>query len=480
MRTLDRRQFISTAACAALASSSRMLASETTKRPNILIIFSDQISFDALSSTIGNHYLNTPNLDALRAKGMYFSRAYVANPLCVPSRTSMFTGRYPVETAIETNDTDEETNHGSERAPDPAVFPCMATLFRDAGYRTAYFGKWHLPYSYPSTEGAASINGFDHMATEIVDVETADHVNAFLSQPHDAPFFAVASFLNPHNICQWARGETMNQGAIGEPPPPDQCPPLRANHGIMKDEPEIMGIMRRAYHNSPLFPVGGWDDAKWRQYEWAYYRVVERVDRLIGKVTTHLAEQKLEDNTLVLFTGDHGECQGAHFFNQKTVLFEEAARVPFMISYPARIKPGTSDMLMNTGVDMLPTLCDFAGITPTTVVRGESLLPVATGRVRHAKRQFVVTSNHLVQGGPVDGKDYTPEGRMVRTDRYKYCVYSEGKNREALVDLVNDPGEMVNLANDPTYLQTLNEHRAIMNRWGTEVKDNFPYVGAKA
>jgi choline-sulfatase len=478
MLTLNRRQFISTVACAALVSRSRILAGETAKRPNILIIFSDQISFDALSSTIGNRYINTPNLDALRARSMYFSRAYAANPLCVPSRTSMFTGRYPVETGIETNDTAEGKSDDGERDPDPAKFPCMATLFRDAGYRTAYFGKWHLPY--PNTEQAARINGFDHMATEIVDVDTADHVNEFLSQPHDAPFFAVASFLNPHNICEWARGQKLNQGAIGEPPPADQCPPLRANHGIMKDEPEIMGIMRRAYHNSPMFPVGGWDDAKWRQYEWAYYRLVERVDSLIGKVTKHLAERKLDENTLVLFTGDHGDCQGAHFFNQKTVLFEEAARVPFMISYPARIKPGTSDMLMNTGVDILPTLCDFAGITPTTVVRGESLLPVATGRVRHANRRFVVTSDHMVQGGPVDGKYYRPEGRMVRTDRFKYCVYSEGENRESLVDLVNDPGEMVNLANDPKYLHTLNEHREILNRWGTELKDNFPYVSVEA
>jgi arylsulfatase A-like enzyme len=469
MFTPNRREFIAGAAMAALAGT-RSLAAKSPKRPNVLIILSDQISMDALSSTIGNKYVNTPNLDALRAKSMYFTRAYVSNPLCVPSRTSMFTGRYPVETGVGSNE---------KVQLNAAEFPCMGKVFRDAGYRTAYFGKWHI--CYPEKETAADIHGFEHMASEIVDVETAAHVNEYMSTPgqageKDAPFFAVASFLNPHNICEWARGQKLDQGGLPEPPPAEQCPPLRANHGIMKDEPEIMGIMRTSYHNSPLFPVGGFDDAKWRQYEWAYYRLVERVDALVGQVTKHLEETGLAQNTLVLFTGDHGDCQGAHFFNQKTVLFEEAARVPFMLSYPARIKPGTSDMLMQTGVDIMPTLCEFAGIEPKTVIRGESLLPVATGRVKHPVRKFVVTSDHLVQGGKVDGKDYKPEGRMLRTERYKYCVYSEGKNRESLVDLVNDPGEMVNLAGDTGHAAVLKEHRELMAKWGADLKDKFPYV----
>lgn len=473
MSSLNRRQFLSTAACAALAAKAGTAIAAPLKRPNILIIFADQISFDALSSVIGDRYIHTPNLDALRARGMAFNRAYVANPLCVPSRTAMFTGRYPVETGIQTNATAE--GKPEEHAPEPKEFPLMGKLFRDAGYRTGYFGKWHLPYPNKAKD-AADVNGFEVMRAEVVDAETANHVNEFMSKKSDAPFLAVASFLNPHNICEWARGQGLNQGALGEPPPADQCPPLRPNHGIMKDEPEIMGLVRQAYHNSPLFPVGDFTDAKWRQYEWAYYRLIERVDALIGKVTKHLTEEGLDENTLVLFTGDHGDCQGAHFFNQKTVLFEESVRVPFILSYPARIKPGVTEMLINTGVDMLPTLCDFAGIQPTTLVRGVSLLPVSTGRTKNPKRDFVVTSDHLVQGGPVNGVDYTPQGRMVRTDRYKYCVYSEGKNRESLVDLVKDPGEMVNLAGDLKYRAVLQEHRAILKKWGAELKDSFPYV----
>jgi len=270
---INRREFIAAASAAALAPRTPELLAEPAKRPNILVIFADQLSIDALSAQIGKSYVSTPNLDGLRARGMYFSRAYCANPLCVPSRTAMFSGRYPVETGVQTN----------EKTPvDPARFPCMALDFRRAGYRTGYFGKWHL--LYPDKGNHGDVHGFDHIASEIVDIKTAEHVNEFMSQSSDAPFLAVASFLNPHNICEWARGQNLDQGSLPAAPPAEQCPPLRANHGIMQGEPEIMGVMRESYHNSPVFPVRDFDDAKWRQYEWAYYRLIERVDTLIGKV----------------------------------------------------------------------------------------------------------------------------------------------------------------------------------------------------
>jgi len=467
MLNVNRRDFLAGLGVAAVAGKSALGATAPVKRPNVLFLISDQISNDAISSTVGDKWVKTPNIDKLRARGMYFTRAYVSNPLCVPSRTAMFTGRYPVETGIQTND---------KVLIDAKRYKCLGTIFREAGYSTGYFGKWHI--MLPETEKAVEQHGFEHMASEVVDVETAAHVCEYMSEKRDGPFFAVASFLNPHNICEWARGQygKMDQGAIPEAPAAELCPPLRANHGIMKDEPEIMGVMRQAYHNSPLFPVGGFDDAKWRQYRWAYYRLVERVDGLIGKVLDHLKEAGLEEDTLVVFTGDHGDCQGAHFFNQKTVLFEEAQRVPFVVAYPRRVKAGESAMLMNTGVDLVPTLCGFAGIEVDKTLHGESLLPVATGRVRRGERKYVVTSNHMVQGGPVDGKDYRPEGRALRTERYKYTVYSEGKSREALVDLEADAGEMVNLAGDSRYGTVLNEHRRLLAEWGAGVKDGFPYV----
>src|SRR5574340_1123046 len=130
---MNRRAFLTAAAGTALPG---LRATET--RPNILIVMTDQQFAEAMSCRIVRQYLHTPNMDSLAANGALFSRAYCANPLCVPSRTSMYTGRYPVETGIQTND---------RKQIDPGKFPCMGEIFRRAGYETASTGKWHLPFS---------------------------------------------------------------------------------------------------------------------------------------------------------------------------------------------------------------------------------------------------------------------------------------------------------------------------------------------
>jgi arylsulfatase A-like enzyme len=463
MSSPNRREFIKAASATAFALRTGSAIAATPKRPNILIIFADQLSLDALRSPARRGFIHTPNLDALGAASMSFTRAYASNPLCVPSRTSMFTGRYPVETGIESN----------EKVPrlDPTAFPCMGSIFRQAGYQTAYFGKWHLPY--PPADLAS--HGFEQVEAKVVDTETADQVVQFLGKSHDAPFLAIASFLNPHNICEWARGDALDQGNIGVPPPATDCPPLRANHADQQDEPDIMTLMRRSYQSAPMFPVGEWNDDKWRQYEWAYYRLIERMDAQVGRVMKSLHDANIAEDTVVLFLADHGDCQGAHHWNQKTVFYEESVKVPFLLSYPRSIKPGSSDQLVNTGVDLIPTLCDFAGIAQPPHSRGMSLRPVAVKASAKLDRTFIVASNHLAQGAPIDGILHSPHGRMLCSERYKYCVYSEGQHRESLVDLVNDPGEMQNLAGNAKYQHILQTHRAMLQQWGSERNDHFPY-----
>lgn len=463
MSSQNRRDFLKAASAAAFALHTRGVLGAPTKRPNILLIFADQLSLDALRSPARKGFINTPNLDALASCSMSFDRAYAANPLCVPSRTSMFTGRYPVETGIESNE--------AAHRLDPATFPCMGTIFREAGYTTAYFGKWHIPYAPLDVAS----HGFEQVEAKVIDTETADQAMKFLEKPHEAPFLAVASFLNPHNICEWARGQALDQGSIGEPPAAKDCPPLRADHADQQDEPDIMALMRRSYQSAPMFPVGAWNDNKWRQYEWAYYRLIEHMDAQVGRVLKSLHDAHLADDTVVVFLADHGDCQGAHHWNQKTVFYEESVKVPLLISHPTTIKPGSSDQLVNTGIDLIPTICDFAGIAQPSALRGLSLKPVANRTTRKLSREFVVSSNHLAQGAPIDGTMHSPEGRMLCSDRYKYCIYSEGQHRESLVDLKNDPGELQNLARHESYQLTLQAHRAMMRTWAMEFHDTFPY-----
>jgi arylsulfatase A-like enzyme len=220
-----------------------------------------------------------------------------------------------------------------------------------------------------------------------------------------------------------------------------------------------------------MFPVGNFDAKKWREYLWAYYRLIEKADAQIGVVLRALRETGLEENTLVVFTADHGDCQGSHGWNQKTILFEEAARVPFILSWKGVTKPGTARRLVNTGIDLIPTLCDYAGLSVPQQLPGLSLKNPNVD-----PRKYVVVSDLLAQGAAVDGRIPMPTGRMVRSQQYKYCVYSEGKQRESLVDLEKDPGEMTNLAGEPRFRKVLLEHRAMLAEWCAKTRDTFPLV----
>jgi arylsulfatase A-like enzyme len=434
-------------------------------RPNVLLILTDQHSADVMSCVLGDRHLRTPNIDSLAARGTRFSRAYVANPICIPSRTSLFTGRYPHETGVQDN----------ERHPvDPKKFPTVGTLFRKAGYATGYVGKWHVPIKITDVEAS----GFEYTGNLKVnggDADTPPAVATFLERKHERPFFLVASFVNPHNICEWARGGALPDGDVGTPPPPDQCPPAPANLQPPANEPDAIALARRAYHANPQFPVGNFDAGKWRQYRWAYYRMVEKVDAGIGRVLASLRESGQADNTLIVLSADHGDCQGAHGFNQKTVFNDESSRVPFIVCPPRGAKPAASDQLVQTGIDLLPTLCDYAGIPVGSGFPGMSLRASIEGRPASHSRAFVVVSNHLVQGFPILGVKPTPAGRMLRTDRYKYCVYDQGERRESLVDMVKDPGEQKNLAGEPAFASVLVEHRRLLSEWSRTHGDvTFP------
>src|SRR5262249_45133938 len=152
-------------------------------------------------------------------------------------------------------------------ALDPRRFPCMGAIFHKAGYETGYFGKWHLPYPEAQSEkhGFTGVNrgaGKGDMGTAAAAVE-------FISARRQAPFLLVASFLNPHNIGDGARGGKLSEGPTGDPPPVEQCPPLRPNHDLPGNETDTMVMMRQSYQATPTYPVGNFDEKKWREYLWA-------------------------------------------------------------------------------------------------------------------------------------------------------------------------------------------------------------------
>jgi arylsulfatase A-like enzyme len=447
---MERRTFLklSGASVLAMATRGRAESAGAARRPNILIIMTDQQFSDAMSCVMGTKYLHTPHMDSLAENGMRFTRAYTPNPLCMPMRTSMFTGRFPHQTAVQTN--------GGPKL-NPAAFTFMGKIFRDAGYETAFFGKWHIPLDGKRKD----VHGFETFKAGGPQRDPVP-VAEFVRKPHEQPFLAVASFLGPHEICQWSRKEKIPGAQLPDPPPVAERPPMRANSAPPEHETDIMTHMRKSYQAHRLFPVGDYTRADWRRLIWGYYRLIERVDGYVGVVLTALRESGHEENTVVVFLADHGDCHGAHRWNQKTVFYDESARVPLIISWKGKTPKGTSAVLLNTGTDVIPTICDFAGIRAPVGSPGRSLKAPAMGAAPAWNREYVVCENHMVQCVPVDGQDLKPHGRMVRSERYKYCLYSEGQRRESLVDMEMDPGEMVNQADNPDFRPILDRHRAFL------------------
>jgi arylsulfatase A-like enzyme len=433
------------------------------KRPNLLFIMTDQQFGGAMSCVMGTDYLQTPVMDGLAAQGTLFTRAYVANPLCMPARMSIFTGKYPHETGVTKN---------ARGAVDPDDLKCLGTYFREAGYETAYFGKWHLIFD----EERVDAHGFETMgAIERQwewDTAIREAAVAYLSEEREEPFLAVVSFLNPHDICEFARGDRLLNGPVGEAPALEACPPAPSNLAPPIDETSTMTTLRRAYQAGSKFPVGDFTAEDWRRQRWGYYRMIEMVDAEIGRVMKALRESGMEEDTVVIFSSDHGECAGAHRFNQKTVFYEESVRVPLIISRAGETSAAKSDELVNTGIDLIPTMLDFAGIAVPEDLAGRSLRTIVGGGPVLERRDHIVLENHLSQTASIGNLRPTSQGRLVRTDRYKYCVYDRGLQREALFDLEVDPEETKNVVGGAAYTDVVLDHRRILREFTEETNDD--------
>lgn len=413
------------------------------ERPNIIYIMTDQQSATAMSCA-GNADLHTPNMDRLAAHGVRFENAYCAFPLSGPSRAAMFTGHTPGEVGLRKNGTP---------MPDSLRNRTPGELARQAGYTTAYAGKWHVhTNSLPGRDAFGFENLHEHN-----DYGLAESAVEFLRRRHDKPFFLVASFDNPHNICQYARHQNLPYATIEEPAL-EECPNLPPNFAVAPYDADVLAYEKSLNYN--LYPTHNYTPDDWRRYRNAYYRLVETVDREIGKIVDQIDSQNLWKNTVIIFTSDHGDGSGAHQWNQKTVLYEEVANVPFIVCLPGGKHAGeVLPQLINNGVDLLPSICDWTGAKVPAYCQGVSFRSVAEGGDARMEHQpYVVTETAFLQTAGT-------QGWLVRTPKYKYVLYESGKNREMLYDMENDRGEMCNLAIEQNYQDLVKQHRALLLEW---------------
>ncbi len=443
------------------------------KRPNIIYIYTDQQHANMMSCA-GNPWLKTPAMDYLAENGMRFTRAYTTNPVCSPARVSLMTGRFPGAFKDNNGKTVRE-NRGSMHIPsitEEVKNSTIAAYLKKAGYDLIYGGKEHLPKPLlPSNLGFTDISDNERF-------KLAEAAAEFVKTEHEKPYFMVVSFINPHDICYMAIRDFATtsldkllirkgkkeiaaldwalqkpNGMSDEEFFANHCPPVPPNLDPQVGEPEALKalINNRPFRKSAR---ADYSDKDWRMHRYAYARLTERVDSQIQTVLDALKESGKEKNTLVIFSSDHGDNDASHRMEHKSTLYEESANIPFIAMWKGKIPAGKVDSvsLVSNGLDLLPTVCDYAGVKGVADPRGRSLRPLFEGNRNNWRKTLGVESE---------------VGRMVvHENGYKYIEYDLAGHEIQLLDLNEDPYETTHFTKSEKHQPILKELAGIFKtKW---------------
>lgn len=458
---MDRREFVGLTGAAAAgltlgASSSAMAA---RKRPNILLVLVDQMREDKWTPL-----LETPNVDRLRSGGVSFKKAFVSASPCSPSRACLLTGTYTTQNRMFTNCDFVE---GDRQLSLDRHIPTLGHVFGRAGYRAPYHGKWHLTrerelfkrdplagYGFEEWKHPDALFGGNAYCAAMQDPLYTRRACSWLLDPdnHRRPWFMVASLVNPHDICEYPLyyPQRKLRRIRTESPPPNWTDDLSgkpaAQREFQKNYEAFAGKMDLA------------DPDAWRRYLDYYIHCIEDMDGNLGKILDALEKSGQADNTIVIFTSDHGEMAGSHRLRTKgSFAYEEEINAPLVVSWPGRIPEGATTDAFASNVDVMPTLIELAGIENPDYMAGVSLAGALCDPGSSGPRHEVVFHQDWEMAVKI-GKDpdvpvmQSPAHiRCLRDREWKYAYYfspyHDGVERE-LYNLADDPLEMDNLGND--------------------------------
>lgn len=484
MPGITRKQFLAAAAGAAMSFS------QPAKRPpNVLLLMSDQHKPHCLGID-GNPVARTPNLDALARSGVRFDRAYCSNPVCVPSRASLLTGLYTHNHRAYNN-----------TVPWPYEVQTMAHYFHRAGYITGLIGKMHFVdaqthgFDYrldfndwwqslgPKTKlyadelsrpnSGSGMPQIDDLwrdsgdpwkgARDLDDRQGAvavghaskiperDHFESFVARESSRflknfgkrPFFLITSFLKPHDPFMPAeRFASMFRA---------QDMKLPSTWGKVDLNTVPREIRDSIENNRPTPELRSPDQAKLRIA--LYYANLAQMDDCLGQVLQSLHDLQLENDTIVVYTSDHGEMLGEHGMWQKFVFYEASAGIPMIFRIPGTASASKRTRTLASNVDILPTLAELCGVAIPNDLDGRSL--VDSIRNPAAQIDRIVYSEYALQ---------TPNAKyMIRSGDYKFCHYVN--DTAELYDLRTDPDEMQNLASKPKFGGKVKELRNQLFAW---------------
>ncbi|OYP36113.1 sulfatase-like hydrolase/transferase [Rhodopirellula sp. MGV] len=425
-------------------------------RPNIVFFFAD----DQTTSTLGcygNSVVQTPTIDRLAANGTRFENMFVSHSICWVSRTTILSGLYGRSYG---------TPSSPETARPDAVAELYSDLLRKANYRTGYFGKWHakMPAGYKPAEHfddfeAIGRNPFykrlpDGSLRHETDLIVDRGIEFLQSQPTDQPFALNLWF----NACH--AEDSDRRPGIGQFPWPEStngmyddlqiAEPRLSDPAIFDSLPEFIAtaINRERY-------FWRWNtDEKYQANMRAYYRMVTGIDNAIARLLSVLDERGLADNTIIVYSADNGYHMGNRGLAGKWSHFEESLRVPLIVYDPRvdKSERGKVSDAIALNVDLPATFLDWAGVEQPKRFQGESLQPIVSSETPSNWR-----SESFHEHFAVRNRIAAFEG--LRNNEFKYVRYLDEGNYEFLHDLQNDPDELINVASDPKYAETLRSMR---------------------
>lgn len=413
------------------------------KQPNVVLIFSDQQHWEAMGCM--DPFFETPALDAFAEKGILFERSFCTTPQCSPSRSTLLTGFYPSTTGVMGN----VGNAGGA----PLHLPTLGPELQAAGYHTGYFGKWHLGDDPTATAG------WDECHFEVNDPVAEEHAVAFLENRQDKtePFALFVSINNPHDIYGFRRHDTDR--SLEETPLP-----VSWQNETFENKPAVQRQFMDEDQGKAIH-----DDRKeeWQQYHDCYREKTRLYDQQVGHVLDALDRSGRRGDTLVIITSDHGDMDTQHRLIFKgPFMYEHMVRVPLMIQVPEAFDPVTPRRVTEVDIvntDLVPTLRDFCGL-PQQESHGRSFAPLVTGKGSYEPRDIVV--------GQYYGKqDWVNPMRMIRTRTHKLIVHVQGDME--LYDLVEDPHECGNRADDAASTEIISDLQAKLEQWMVDHQDPF-------
>jgi arylsulfatase A-like enzyme len=435
------------------------------KQPNILWICTDQQRWDTIGA-LSNDRINTPNIDRLVAEGVACTHAFCQSPICTPSRASFLTGMYP--------DTIHACSNGNERYAEAA--PLVTKLLADADYCCGLSGKLHLAGAHGRIEPRPEDDGYtvfqwSHSHRDLwpaghayanwvrsQGVNLGAHYRQHGSMPtelHQTTFCAekAIEFID-HN---WDQPWLMSVNIFDPHPPfdpPDEYrrrydPDAVGEPDFVPSDMEAQELLSDVdFQSKPAHP----DSFGGREKVAAYYAMIELIDWNVGRMMEALERTGQRENTLVIFTSDHGEMLGDHGLLLKGCrLYDSLVRVPLIFSWPGVLPEGRRTDALVELTDIAPTLLDFAGVDGAERMAGKSLRPLLTGKTeehRRVVRSIYFDALSLVNPERTDFK--RSRASMIRTKKHKLCVY-HGTGQGELFDMEEDPGEHDNHWNDPAW-----------------------------